>query len=718
MHRLRWTLLPGIVWLAAGLVFPPRLAAQPYAQYGSGVSTVYSYFDPAAPRTPPRTPLPQITITEHRPVVISDSEYQRRKSVPARIPQGIAPTVTSRVPEGAAAPPARLPLAATPTVSFEGIPQTVYTPPSPNLAVGPDDIIQVVNSNITRYSRANQQTDSVDLRQWFSPFLPTICGSGSCILGDVSITYDQMHGHFILMLQALDSFARTSYLLLSVSNGATYASGWKSWILNETLDGNTPTANWADFPQPGVDGVAFYATSLQFSFTSGTFQYSKVRIFRKADLYNPALTTLPYNDIFNLLNLDGTVASTLQVPHLRGRTELGTSSGFMVNASDVNLADYYTLWLINNPAGTNPAVTPFTINNVWKYSYPASAPQLGSPVLLDTGPSSIAKVVQRDGLLYFALNTGYTDEPITVTYSVVDALSKKLTLQQRLNNGTFFYPAFDVPASTGPGNVLPNNPIVGTTTTPGGTLTYPSILSVHPGVTPYTVTGNLGMARWGDFFGGSVDPTQGGLWITGEFAKTPTSWGTWNAYFPWNTSQEFSDVDPSRSGFSYVNVMKLWGITQGCTPTTYCPEQNVTRIQMAVFIIRSLYGNTFPYQATPYFTDVPASDASFPYVQKLRELGITAGCTPTLFCPGDTLTRWQAAVFIIRAKFRKLFGEDFSFPSTAYFTDVLSTDGSFRYVQKFRELGYTVGCGPTKFCPNDPLNREAAAIFLVRAFFN
>ena len=653
-----------------------------------------------------------------RPSVIPEAEYQRRKSVPARLPQGVSPTITSRIPSGAPVPVARIPLAVAPSLSFEGLKQTIYTPPSPYIAAGPDDVLQVVNSVIGRFTRDGQQTDSVSMAQWFNALMPTFCSSGACILGDVTITYDQMHGRFVLMLQALDTVARTSYLLLSVSNGATYASGWKNWALDETLDGSTVTANWADFPQPGVDGVAVYATSLQFSFASGTFQYSKVRIFKKTDLYNTALTQLPFRDIFGLMNEDGTFASTLQVPHLRGRTEVATSTGYMINASDVDQADYYTFWEINGPAGSTPTVTRTTIPNVWKYGYPASAPQLDSPVPLDTGPSSIAKVVMRDGLLYFALNTGYTDEPVTVTYSIVDAVSKKLTLQQRLSNGNFFYPAFDVPASTGPGSVLLSNPILGTTTSPAGLLTYAGIMNVQPGLSAYTLIGNGTAARWGDFFGASIDPVDGGLWTTGEFAKATATWGTWNAYFPWSSSQEFADVNPGMSSFNYVNVMKLWGITVGCTATLYCPGQTVTRGQMATFLIRALYGNTFSYTTTPYFTDVPASDPAFPYVQKMKELGITVGCTATQFCPNDPLTRWQGATFIIRAKMIKLFGNNFSYPTTAYFTDVPSSDVSFPFVQKMRELGYTVGCRTDQFCPDDPLTREAVAVFIVRAFFN
>jgi hypothetical protein len=62
-----------------------------------------------------------------------------------------------------------------------------------------------------------------------------------------------------------------------------------------------------------------------------------------------------------------------------------------------------------------------------------------------------------------------------------------------------------------------------------------------------------------------------------------------------------------------------------------------------------MFGENFTYTTTPYFTDVPATNPFFIYVQKLRDLGITGGCTPTTFCMNNMLTRQEMAVFIVRA---------------------------------------------------------------------
>jgi hypothetical protein len=65
--------------------------------------------------------------------------------------------------------------------------------------------------------------------------------------------------------------------------------------------------------------------------------------------------------------------------------------------------------------------------------------------------------------------------------------------------------------------------------------------------------------------------------------------------------------------------------------------------------LESLAGDNFTYPTTPLFTDVPASLAQFRYVQKMYELGLTTGCSPTTFCPNSLLTRQEIAVFLTRA---------------------------------------------------------------------
>ena len=386
------------------------------------------------------------------------------------------------------------------------------------------------------------------------------------------------------------------------------------------------------------------------------------------------------------------------------------------------LPNYLSVWKLD-PTTSPLGCTLYTVT-VMPYNTPDAAPQLGtSSALLDSGDRRVLKAVYRDGFLYTARDSGYSDARITVTYDVIDTSKMSLVSQARILSSNSFYPSFDIPASTGPG-VQFAVPITGTTTAPDGTLTYPGISNLKAGKAYYDVTGlSGGVNRWGDYFGGAVDPVTGGLWSSGQYAETQSPpgngiWGTWAGYFPWVTTPTFTDVPSSSPFFDVVNVMSLWGITTGCTPTTFCPTATITRSQFAIFLIRSMEGNSFPYTTTPYFTDVPASDPSFPYVQKLRDLGITSGCSVTAFCPNDMVPRWMAAEFIVRAKMNALFGDNFTYPFTPSFADIAPTSPVFPYIQKLFELGITSGCTPNEFCPNDPITRQQAAVFIVRGFLN
>ena len=125
--------------------------------------------------------------------------------------------------------------------------------------------------------------------------------------------------------------------------------------------------------------------------------------------------------------------------------------------------------------------------------------------------------------------------------------------------------------------------------------------------------------------------------------------------FTYTTTPYFTDLPPSSPYFMFIQKLKDLGITTGCTATTYCPDDAITRGEMAVFIIVSRYETTsYTYPSTPYFTDVPPSSSFFPFIQKMAQAGITAGCGSGLFCPDETLNRGQMAVFIVTGLLNEL----------------------------------------------------------------
>jgi len=126
--------------------------------------------------------------------------------------------------------------------------------------------------------------------------------------------------------------------------------------------------------------------------------------------------------------------------------------------------------------------------------------------------------------------------------------------------------------------------------------------------------------------------------------------------FSSDPSPHFNDVPPSHTFFKWIQKLSELGITDGCGTAQFCPDASVSRGQTAVFIIRARFGAAWRlvYPAIPLFSDVPSSHAFFPWIQKMGQIGITSGCTPTQYCPNDNVTRGQMAVFIMRGAFNQL----------------------------------------------------------------
>lgn len=50
----------------------------------------------------------------------------------------------------------------------------------------------------------------------------------------------------------------------------------------------------------------------------------------------------------------------------------------------------------------------------------------------------------------------------------------------------------------------------------------------------------------------------------------------------------FNDVPPGDPGFDYIEALKASGITGGCSPENFCPDDPVKRRQMAIFLAKAL----------------------------------------------------------------------------------------------------------------------------------
>ena len=112
----------------------------------------------------------------------------------------------------------------------------------------------------------------------------------------------------------------------------------------------------------------------------------------------------------------------------------------------------------------------------------------------------------------------------------------------------------------------------------------------------------------------------------------------------------FTDVPTTNNFYRFIETLLHKGITGGCTGTTYCPSSSTTREQMSVFVLiaKEGAGYTPPACTTPVFLDVPPTSPFCRFIEELVRRGVTSGCGGGNYCPGDSVTRAQMAVFVLR----------------------------------------------------------------------
>ena len=171
---------------------------------------------------------------------------------------------------------------------------------------------------------------------------------------------------------------------------------------------------------------------------------------------------------------------------------------------------------------------------------------------------------------------------------------------------------------------------------------------------------------------------------------------------PGGSSGPFTDIYGSTF---YEDILWLYesGITGGCGDGRFCPNQAVTREQMASFLVRAL---GLPPAQSDHFADDGASmhEAA---INALYESGITGGCGADAYCPTQAVSRDEMASFLRRAFDLPASGVD------AFWDD----DGSMHEadINAVAAASIAGGCAEGRYCPESPVTRGQMAAFLRRA---
>ncbi|MDQ6610424.1 MAG: hypothetical protein M3Y85_11455, partial [Bacteroidota bacterium] len=199
------------------------------------------------------------------------------------------------------------------TSSFDAIPSTGWVPPDCVCAAGPSHVIVAVNAEFRIYSKTGTMLRRTLASTFFSTVLPSSAGVK---VFDPRVVYDHYNNRYLMIFAATQSSPARSWVCVAVTKTSDPMGAWWVYGLDASVDGSNPTSNWMDYPMLGFDPVAVYIGMNQFK-VGGGFQYAKLRILNKSELYAGA--AVRWYDFWNLKNPDGSGAFTVQpCCHYRG----------------------------------------------------------------------------------------------------------------------------------------------------------------------------------------------------------------------------------------------------------------------------------------------------------------------------------------------------------------------------------------------------------------
>ncbi|MGG6309962.1 S-layer homology domain-containing protein [Paenibacillus macerans] len=134
-----------------------------------------------------------------------------------------------------------------------------------------------------------------------------------------------------------------------------------------------------------------------------------------------------------------------------------------------------------------------------------------------------------------------------------------------------------------------------------------------------------------------------------------------------------------------------------------------------ILLMAALVATNFLYRQEPAAADqLPYDDISDSYARnaiiRLNDIDVMKGTSASLFSPNRAISRAEFMTTLMR-----LFKVEPVASAVPAYTDVRKTDWYYGTVQAATELGLTEGLGGGIFNPNQPLTRQEAAAWIVRA---
>lgn len=401
-----------------------------------------------------------------------------------------------------------------------------YIPPDPYIAVGPQHVMGVDNSRFRIWDKSGNLLKTININQWFATAL---AGADAF---DPKVQYDHFNKRWIMVwLDQNDPPNQRGYFLVSVSDDSIPLGTWYNWAISSSLNGTTETGTWADYQGVGFNNQALFITGRQFTFGGG-FNYCKLRIIGKTQLYANTAGPLSWNDLWDIR--DPANLGTFPPDGIRPSVIFGTpAESYLVTVPRYNTTcTYLILYKLTNPVGT-PSMTGVAVP-VTAFNTPVNANQLGGDPLEAGGSAVRNEPIFRNGFLWVTHCVKISNYTY-VNYTKINPSTNTAVEDYSVGAPGYFlfYPALGVDQNL---NLLLNftrsgdNEYAGAfytshlNTDPPGT--FSNVTPLQVGKAHYFKDFGSGRNRWGDYSGSWLDPSdQNNFWTITEYAETPIN--TW-----------------------------------------------------------------------------------------------------------------------------------------------------------------------------------------------
>jgi hypothetical protein len=396
--------------------------------------------------------------------------------------------------------------------------------PSPATAVGFKHVVVVSGDDLAIYAKCGDLLFIVDLNDWF--YDPNY-------LFDPVAFYDTHDGRYVFSILSYDGGEKQSDWIVCISDTNDAMGGWHFYRFDATLNGAIATNNYASYvPSMGFDHRGVYLTADMFDFATDTFQYAKIRILDKTEIYN--LLPAGWYDFWAMYDDASTVSRAIRACKMYSYP----TNAFLVD-SNYWSGNYLTVWDISDPVGS-PVLQGRKVT-VASYAYPPDAEQPGTSDVIYTGYAQLVNAVYYANHIYTAHTVGFDlgDEYLAFFhYFKIGVEDPSIVWEQMVGTpGLYYYlPTVDVNINedmfllVGFSNatVLPPS-LASTGRRPGDA-------SIHMLVEHERGTGAYSGYWWGYHFGTCLDGDDlESFWSIGQFGKAGDTWGTYVAEFNFDT---------------------------------------------------------------------------------------------------------------------------------------------------------------------------------------